>query len=114
MQAKRDRRIKRHNKIKKSIQGALKIPRLSVFRSNKYIYVQIIDDNKGEIMVSATEKEIEKEGTKTQRAFKLGKIIAEKAAKKKIKNIVFDRGGYQYHGRVESLAKGVREGGLQF
>lgn len=114
MKSKQERRIKRHKKIRKTIQGNKKIPRLSIFRSSRYIYAQVIDDSKSEVIFAVTEKEINKKGTKTEKAYEVGKILAEKALKKKIKAIVFDRGGYQYHGRVEALAKGAREGGLQF
>lgn len=91
-------------------------PRLTVFRSNRSIYAQIIDDAKGETLVYATVRELDiKEGSKkAEQAFLLGKRIAEKAQKKKIKEVVFDRGSSAYHGRVKALADGAREGGLQF
>lgn len=115
MKSKLQRRIKRHKKIKKSILGVRSVLRLAVFRSNKYIYAQIINDNnKGEIITAVSEKEVSGSGTKSERAFLVGKLIAEKAVKKKVKTVVFDRGGYKYHGRVESLGRGAREGGLAF
>lgn len=89
--------------------------RLSVFRSNKYISAQIIDDTKGETLVSVSEKELkEAKGTKTERAKNLGFILAKKARDKKISKVVFDRGEFAYHGRVKALAQGAREGGLKF
>lgn len=91
-------------------------PRLSVFRSNKHIYAQIIDDEKRQTIVGVSEKEIsQKEKVKkTDNAKELGLLIAKKALAKKIKEIVFDRGSYKYHGRVKALAEGAREGGLKF
>lgn len=108
------RRIKRHKKVRRKIKGVRACPRLAVFRANKYIYAQLIDDDKGETLVFVSEKEIDKRGKKTENAFLVGKLLAKKALAAKIKKVVFDRGGYQYHGRVESLAEGAREGGLQF
>lgn len=101
----------------KKIKGTAKRPRLSVFRSNKVIYAQIIDDEKRKTLVAASEKEIKlssNKATKTDRAHEVGKIIAKKAIKKKIKTVVFDRGSYQYHGRVKALAEGARKGSLKF
>jgi len=91
-------------------------PRLSVFRSNKYMYAQIIDDNKGETLVAVKGQEIAKETQvkKVEQATLLGKLLAEKAKKKKIVEVVFDRGSASYHGRVKALADGAREGGLKF
>lgn len=93
-------------------------PRLSVFRSNKYIYGQIIDDKKGGTLVAAGDIKLKmgktRPLTKAERAFEVGKLLAEKAKKLGIRTIVFDRGSYKYHGRVKSLAEGAREGGLKF
>lgn len=90
-------------------------PRLTVFRSNKYFYAQIIDDSKGVTLVSAYERELkEKIPTKAQRARALGKLLAEKAKKTKFQAVVFDKGSYKYHGRVKSFAEAAREGGLKF
>lgn len=108
------RRLKRREKIRINIKGTKSCPRLSVFKSSKYIYAQLIDDVKGEILASATEKEISKKGKKTDNALEVGRIIAKKALLKKIKKVIFDRGGYKYHGRVKNLADGAREGGLKF
>lgn len=88
-------------------------PRLSVFRSGKHIFAQIINDAESKTLVSASDLNLDK-STKSQKAYEVGKKLAEKALKKKIKAVVFDRGGYLYHGRVLELAKGVREGGLEF
>lgn len=88
--------------------------RLSVFRSNRYISAQIIDDSKGETLLSVSEKELKEKMSKTERAKKLGIILAEMSKKKKITEVVFDRGRFMYHGRVKALAEGAREGGLKF
>lgn len=93
--------------------------RLAVFRSNKSIYAQIIDDNLGNTLVAASEKDLDKKTlknkiTKTEKAGLVGKILAKKALDKKIKQVFFDRRHYRYHGRVKALAQGAREGGLQF
>ena len=92
------------------------MPRLCVFRSNKNIYAQIIDDVNGKTLVSAStlEKDFEAGGSKKESAKKVGIAVAKKAVAANIKTVVFDRGGYQYHGRVKELADGAREGGLEF
>lgn len=92
-------------------------PRLSVFRSNRYLYAQIIDDRAGKTLVSVKEREVEeteKADTKAQRAEKTGQLLAKKAVAQKITQVVFDRSGYQFHGRVKALAEGARKGGLSF
>jgi large subunit ribosomal protein L18 len=105
-------------RIRKKISGTAEKPRLAVFRSNKQIYVQLVDDLKGVTLlaVSSTEKEIaEKAGIKkTEQAKLVGKSLAAKCKEKGIENVVFDRSGYKYHGRVKSLADAAREGGLKF
>ena len=88
-------------------------PRVAVFKSGQHIYAQIIDDKAGKTLVSESDLKV-KEGTKKERATKVGEILAGKAAKAKITKVVFDRGGFAYHGRVASLAEGLRKGGLQF
>lgn len=90
--------------------------RLSVFRSNRWIYAQIIDDEKGQTLVAAAERELGKEtkGTKTERAGLVGELLAKKALKKGIKKVYFDRGRFKYHGRLKALAEGARKGGLAF
>jgi len=97
-------RIQRHKRIRSKISGTADRPRLSVFRSNKYVFLQLIDDKKGETVASI----------KSDSAFDAGKKIAEMAVKKNIKEAVFDRGGYVYGGRVKQVADGAREGGLVF
>lgn len=101
------------NRIRRKISGTTERPRLSVFRSNKGIYCQIIDDLKGVTLVAASTRE-GSSGNKTEQAAAVGKLIAEKAKSAGIEAVVFDRGGYLYHGRVKALADGAREGGLQF
>jgi len=105
---------KRRKKIRAKIEGKKDRPRLSVFRSNKGIFLQLIDDQEGKTLVSASSGEIKSKGKKVDLSFELGKLIAQKAKEKKIEKIVFDRGGYKYHGRVKAVADGAREGGLKF
>ena len=113
-------RLMRHKRLRKRISGTPERPRLSVYRSEKHIYAQIIDDTKGVTLVAAStvEKELrEKLNQKTwnvQAAKEVGKIIAERATAKGITEIVFDRGGYKYHGRIKALADSARESGLKF
>ena len=112
----RSQRIKRHQRVRAKISGTPERPRLNVFRSETNIYAQIIDDVTGKTLVAANslEKDFECEGTKTDAAKKVGMMVAERAKAKGIENVVFDRGGYLYHGRVKALAEGAREGGLNF
>ena len=112
----RAQRIKRHNRVRGKISGTAERPRLSVFRSEKNIYAQIIDDVAGNTLVSASsvEKGFEGSGANKEGARTVGKLLAERAVAKGIENVVFDRGGYIYHGRVQELAEGAREGGLKF
>lgn len=112
-----ERREKIKKRIRKKISGTAEKPRMSVFRSNSHIYVQLIDDSKGRTLASASSriKEIrESKGTKTQKAILVGKLIAQRALQAGITTVVFDRNGYLYHGRVKSLADAAREGGLKF
>lgn len=110
-------KIARRNKIKTRIRGKIsgtaERPRMSVFRSNKAIYVQVIDDLAGNTLVAASSKGLEG-GTKVEIAAKVGEEIAKKAVEKGITEVVFDRNGYLYHGRVKSLADAARKGGLKF
>ena len=110
-------KIARRNKIKTRIRGKVsgtaERPRMTVFRSNKAIYVQLVDDLKGETLAAASSKGIT-EGTKVEIAAKVGEQIAAKALSKQIAEVVFDRNGYLYHGRVKSLADAARKGGLKF
>ena len=112
---KSDRRQRIRFRIRKSISGSAANPRLSVFRSNKEIYAQLIDDVNGVTILAASsrEKEIGK-GTNVEIATAVGKLVAEKALKAGIETITFDRGGYLYHGRIKSLAEGARAAGLKF
>ena len=105
-------RIRRHKKIRKGMNGTKISPRLAVFRSTKYIYTQLIDDSVGKTLISASD--VKETGTKKERAYKTGKHLAEKTLKNKITSVVFDRGGFKYQGRIAELAKGAREGGLEF
>jgi len=108
---KRQRFLQRKNRTAKRI-GRSDLPRLSVFRSNKYIYAQIIDDGKGVTLVSASSNETKDAKTKLESSQKVGEILAKKAVAKKISKVKFDKSGYKYHGRVASLAEGARKGGL--
>ena len=109
-------RRKKHMKLRNRFSGTAERPRLAVFRSNNHMYAQIIDDTKGVTLVSASslEKGFEGSGSNCEAAKKVGEAIAERARAKGIETVVFDRGGYLYHGRVKALAEGAREGGLQF
>ena len=109
-------RIKRHKRVRAHISGTAQRPRLAVYRSNANISAQIIDDVKGVTLVSATtlEKTFEGLGSNKAAAREIGKILAQRALDKGIDTVVFDRGGYIYHGRVSELAEGAREGGLKF
>lgn len=108
-------RKKIHYRIKKKVKGTAARPRMSIFRSNRDIYVQLIDDVKGVTLASASSREtsVTKTINKTEQAMQVGKIIAERAKNEGIETVVFDRGGYLYHGRVKALADGAREGGLK-
>jgi large subunit ribosomal protein L18 len=109
-------RLSRHERVRKNISGTAQRPRLCVFRSLKNIYAQIIDDASGTTLVSASsiEAAFEGNGSNKEAAKKVGLMVAQKALDKGIKAVVFDRGGYIYHGRVQELAEGAREGGLEF
>jgi large subunit ribosomal protein L18 len=114
--SKTKRRAKIKRRIRKNIFGSAEQPRLSVFRSNKQIYAQIIDDNSGKTLVSASsyKNKAADKGSKLEQAAIVGKEVAEKAVKAGITTVVFDRNGYLYHGRVKTLANSAREGGLNF
>jgi large subunit ribosomal protein L18 len=111
-----EKHYRRHRRVRAKVSGTATRPRLSVFRSNQHIYVQLIDDSKGKTLVSFSDLKLETEKglTKTQIAKEVGKLVAKKALAQKIKKVVFDRGGYKYHGRVKAVAEGAREGGLEF
>lgn len=111
-------REKRKKRVRAKIRTTTSRLRLSVFRSNKNVYAQIINDEKGETLVAVNEKEVKAEPqekeTKIEKARKVGQLLAQKALAAKIENVVLDRGGYKYHGRVKALAEGAREKGLSF
>ena len=114
-ESKNEVRKRRHTRVRNKISGTAECPRLNVFRSNTQIFAQIIDDVKGTTLVSSSSVELKiKNGGNAEGAALVGKDIAEKALKAKIKNVVFDRGGYLYHGRVKALAVAARENGLEF
>jgi len=115
----RELRIRRHNRLRKRVEGSSERPRMSVSRSNLHIYVQVIDDTVGHTLVSASTKEKDLQQqvagqTKIVQAQFLGKVVAERALSAGITKIVFDRGGFKYHGRVRALAESAREAGLSF
>ena len=144
MLEKQQKKIRRHKRIRAKIIGTQRVPRFCVFRSNKHIYGQLIDDDKGKTILSVSDSEVKKSELKKPEtrnpkseknsksqipedkkqeikrtgkvaiAYEIGKLIAEKALKNKIKKVVFDRGGYKYHGRVKAVAEGAREAGLVF
>jgi len=133
MRKKQQKRHTRHRRVRAKISGTVQRPRLCVFRSANHIYTQLIDDEKGKTLLSASDQEIKKPRTrgvggqkteikkdqkpltkKVAIAHEVGKLIAEKALQKKIEKVVFDRGGFAYHGRVKALADGARAGGLKF
>jgi len=116
MLEKQQKKYRRHRRVRAKVMGTKECPRLSVFRSNQHIYAKLIDDSKGHTLASMGDFEVKKKKglTKTQLAQEVGRTIAKKAIAKKIKKVVFDRGGYKYHGRVKAVAEGAREGGLKF
>ena len=121
---KKQKKQRRHKKIRMKISGTDKVPRLCVFRSNKHIYGQLINDETRKTLVEVSDlkkikkaKDSKEEGArkgKIAMAFEVGKLLAKESLEKKIEKVVFDRGGYKYHGRVKALAEGAREGGLKF
>ncbi|MCS3867962.1 large subunit ribosomal protein L18 [Chryseobacterium ginsenosidimutans] len=114
--SKLEKRIRIKRRVRGKISGSSELPRLSVYKSNKEIYAQLIDDNSGKTLASASsrEKGVDANGTKTEVSAAVGKAIAAKAVAAGIETIVFDRNGFVYHGRVKALADGAREGGLKF
>lgn len=113
-ESRNDLRKVRHLRIRKHLSGTSKRPRLSVYRSNKQIYTQIIDDTTGKTLVQATTQELKTKTNNLKAAEELGTLIAKKALDNKIKKVVFDRGGYKYHGRIKVLADAARKQGLEF
>lgn len=112
--SKTEKRQKIKRRVRRNIFGTAERPRLSVYRSNKEIYAQLVDDNAGVTLASASSREAKANGTKTEQSAAVGKLIAEKAKVKGIETVVFDRNGFVYHGRIKALADGAREGGLKF
>lgn len=113
MNKKQDKRIRLKSKIRSKINGTADRPRLSVFRSNKFIYAQIIDDTTGKTLLSASDLKITK-GTKSERAVEVGKAISALCLSAKIDKVVFDRNGFKYTGRIKTVADSARAGGLKF
>lgn len=111
---KKQKQLRRHLRVRSKINGTIEIPRFSVFRSNRGMFLQLIDDLSNQTLVSVSNKDVATKGTKTESSFELGKFIAEKAKAKNITTVVFDRSSYKYHGRVKAVADGAREGGLIF
>jgi large subunit ribosomal protein L18 len=110
-------RVRVHSRIRKQLRGHAERPRLNVFRSQKHIYAQIVDDRKGHTLAAANSREKtfpEKKGGTVAAATAVGKLVAQRAQEQGIRQVAFDRGGYQYHGRVKALAEGAREAGLKF
>ena len=114
MSIKKEKRTRRHNKIRKRIMGTTECPRLFVFRSLNHIYAQLVDDQKNQVIESISDKAINGKHKKVELAKKVGEAIAKKALEKKIEKAVFDRGGLTYHGRIKAVAEGARSGGLKF
>ncbi len=111
----KQKRIVKHKRVRAKIKGTLERPRLSVFKSNRHLFVQLIDDAAGKTLVSASDKELKlKSKSRKVSAYETGKAVGKKAVEKGIKKVVFDRGGYKFHGIVAELAKGAKEGGLEF
>jgi large subunit ribosomal protein L18 len=110
------RRKRIHSRVRRNISGTPGQPRLNVFRSNKFIYAQLIDDVNGVTLAQASsfEAEVANEGNKAEQATAVGKLIAERGTAAGVSKVLFDRGGYLFHGRVKALAEGAREGGLKF
>ena len=104
----------RHKRVRSRVSGEGDRPRLAVFKANRHIYVQVIDDTVGKTLVAASSMEVKTKAKKSDMAKEVGKMIASKAMAKNIKAVKFDRGGFAYHGRIKSLAEGAREGGLEF
>lgn len=111
---KEQKRKRIHQRIRKKLKGTADKPRLAVYRSNKQIYAQLIDDVKGHTIASASSTEAGANGAKIEQAKMVGKLIADKAASANISAVIFDRGGYLYHGRVKAIADSAREAGLKF
>ena len=116
MGSKKDARARRHSRVRKQVHGTADRPRLAVYRSNKYIYAQVIDDIAGETLAAASSQEgtLRGERLNVETAAKVGKALGDRAKEAGVSVVVFDRGGYKYHGRIKALADGAREAGLEF
>jgi large subunit ribosomal protein L18 len=112
----REARLRRHRRVRRKVLGTIERPRLVVFRSNRGITAQLVDDVESKTIAAVNHAQLKKtfKGTKTDQAAEVGKLLADAAKKAGVENVVFDRGGYLYHGRVKALADGAREGGLKF
>jgi large subunit ribosomal protein L18 len=112
----REARLRRHRRVRGKVQGTAERPRLVVFRSNRGILAQLVDDVEAKTLAAADHKQLKKtfKGSKIEQAGEVGKLLAAEAKKAGVESVVFDRGGYLYHGRVKALAEGAREGGLKF
>jgi large subunit ribosomal protein L18 len=109
----REARVRRHTRVRKKVAGSAERPRLAVFRSNRHIYAQLIDDQRAATIAQASDREVQAAGDKTARAKAVGTLLADRAKTVGVERVVFDRGGHLFHGRVAALAEGAREGGLQ-
>jgi large subunit ribosomal protein L18 len=109
-----DRRLKIRKRIRRTIQGTASVPRLSIYKSNKCIYVQLINDEQGHTLLTTSSRALGDQGIDVEKAKRVGEVIAEKALEQGIKTVVFDRSGYLYHGRIKALAEGARDKGLKF
>ncbi|MBI2640774.1 MAG: 50S ribosomal protein L18 [Candidatus Sungbacteria bacterium] len=118
IKTKQEKRERRHRRVRAKVFGTSAVPRLSIFRSNKRVWVQLVDDTAGKTIVAASDKEIKANKKTAEKAVatgaKVGELLARKAREKKIDRAVFDRGGYKYHGIVKAVAEGARNGGLKF
>jgi len=110
----REARLRRHRRVRGKVRGTAERPRLVVYRSNRGIFAQLVDDDAGKTIVSASWTTVDAKGDKSDQATAVGKALAAAATKAGIETVVFDRAGYLYHGRVKALAEGAREGGLKF
>jgi len=106
-------RVRRHARVRKKVSGSAERPRLAVFRSNRHIYAQLIDDAQARTIVAASDREVSAGGSKTETAKAVGELLAERAKQAGVERVVFDRGGRLYHGRVAAVSDGAREKGLQ-
>ncbi|MDP3804914.1 MAG: 50S ribosomal protein L18 [Candidatus Omnitrophota bacterium] len=106
-------RIRRHKKVRAKISGTSSKPRIAVFKSNQYIYAQVVDDENGKTLLSVSDMEV-KTGNKSDKALKIGETLAARMKEKGLLEAVFDRGGFKFHGRVKSVADGLRSGGIKF